>query len=157
MKLTVVRPYREEIRERVFSTLEKAGLEIDSDRIIPPGTPDEEAIEVLESRPGDALLVPFHAQRDEEGHRTNGIELLNGLSERVGVDALGPVIMPVSRFGAGAARLLLSPTAFSDDAPQEELRNKILLITEEEIDEPDLPARIRNHLLDHGGTEAGLG
>ncbi|MBZ0112057.1 MAG: hypothetical protein K8J08_06330 [Thermoanaerobaculia bacterium] len=150
MRVAVVRPYGERIRKRMFSAIEAAGLEIRSDDILPAHSPDRVVLEQIGTRTDHVLLVPFHAQRDLEGCWTNGFQLL-GLLERIEPTFPWIVLMPVSRFGAAGAHLTLSSS--NGDGPSSKVREKVLLIDEEGLDDPDLPGRIRRHVEQSGSPE----
>jgi hypothetical protein len=144
MRVTVVRPYGDDIRQRMFRALEQAGLAPRPDDVIPAGTVDRVVLAVLRTRPEHVLVVPFNAQRDHEGKRTNGLQLLQQLDAETAGAFPWPVLMPVSRYGAAAAHLMLAESERAEVSPR--LRERVLLIDEEDLADPRLAGRIRDHV-----------
>jgi hypothetical protein len=144
-KFVVVRPYDSRIRERVFGHFQRAEISQDTGIRIPPGTSDEEAIERLRVVKGQILLIPFHGHRDDSGTFVNGLVFAKALEKELPALNQAVIIMPVSRFVAGGARLLWemgdSGVPFSPA-----LKARILLIFEEELDDKNLHHRIRHHI-----------
>ena len=143
--VTVVRPYTPRIREKMFGTLSEAGLSIDPDHVIPPGTPDDEVVRQVGNRIGHVLLVPFHAHRDSEGKELNGLDVAALIHERCPALNRSRILMPVSKFGMAAATLRLEKTPGEGGLPPE-LRDRILLIQEDDLGDPGLQGRIRQHI-----------
>jgi hypothetical protein len=127
----------------MFSALAAAGLEVRPEDVLPSHSPDRVVLQTIQERVDHALLVPYNAQRDTEGNWTNGLQLL-GLLEQINPAFPWPVLMPVSQFGAGGAFAMLSRT--NGQGPSSRVRERVLLIEEDGLADPDLPERIRRHL-----------
>lgn len=137
-RVYVLRPYSQRIRARVETALASVGLSIVDD--VPAGTPDERVLEWLRTRTApDALLVPFHAHRDQRGELVHGFELVRRFRRELPFYESIPVISPVSDLGLAAAGLL----AARDD--QRALIENLLLLRESELD-GDLSFILRNFL-----------
>ena len=135
--VTVVRPYGDRIRRRVFGHIKRAGLRIDSSHVVPTDATDDEAVQLVQRFNDPVLLVPYHARRNRSGSMTDGLEFLRILVARVGA-LTQRVLMPVSRFGAAGLELALM---------REELpREAVLIITEDELGDLALALRIRDHV-----------
>lgn len=144
--VTVVRPYGPSIRRRVFALLERAGLVVREADVIPKGTSDESVLERLRERPPEILVIPFHAHRDERGEGLNGIAVAEHLAAALPSLARVPILMPASTVALPGARLKLSPLGHRplNDA----LRERILLIDEAALDQPETVAAILHHVRD---------
>jgi serine/threonine protein kinase len=140
--VTAVRPYRDAIRERVFQQLERAGLVIEPESVIPVGTSDEDALDAVIASANDILLVPFHGHRDASGKRVDGLSFIELLDARVGGHFRWRVIMPASSFAAAAMSLAMS----NSSRLREELKRAIFVIHEEDLDGDDLFMRIGEHV-----------
>lgn len=143
--VTVVRPYAPRIRKKMFGHIEKAGLVIDPANIIAGSTPDDEALEILSGRRDHVFLIPFHAHLDADGKEVNGLDFANRLHADYPSLRHCKILMPASTFAAASAELRFANLARF--GLQEELGNRILLITEDELDEPDLADKIRRHVV----------
>ena len=136
-KVTVVRPYDEAIRRRVFGILEQAGLSIGERDIIAPGVSNEEVLEQLEWCRDHTLLIPFHAHRDESGKSLNGVSLYREVRDRWPHLRDNPVLMPVEDASANVVRKLLEIQG----------SGRVLVISANELDDPDAVAeRVRDHV-----------
>ena len=146
-EVTVLRPYGDRIREKVFTLLEKAKLHIDPSKVLSPKLSDDEIVEQMRGRRVEVLLIPFHALRDAGGKRTNGVELLQRLEAEVPESHEAPVLMPVSMFGSAAVSLMLN-----QDRPNPrvsaETSKRVLVLEEDHLDDPDMVEKIRRHV--HG-------
>ena len=135
-RVTVVRPYGERVRARVFALLSRASLEVVPDDIVPSGTSDADAIARVLASPNRILLVPFHAHRDASEDTLDGISFVRLLV------ATAPnrgfrVIMPVSRFAAAAVSLART----AGDMP-----SAVLLVDEDELADPGLVTKVLAHV-----------
>jgi hypothetical protein len=151
-QFVVVRPYDARIREQVFAHLKKAGITPDPSVRIPPGTEDDEAIERLRGVKNRVLLIPFHGHRDEAGNFVNGLLFARKLARAAPELNAAPILMPVSRFAAGAAHLLWE-VGVNGEKIAPELKERILLIEEEDLLDENLPFRVRDHLEKVAGTK----
>jgi hypothetical protein len=136
-----VRPYRERIRERVFTALQRAGCVIAPNDIVPAGTSDEDAVARVLGSTHRVLLVPFHAHKDPQGRPVDGMQFITRL------EASAPswrwrVVMPVSSVAAPAVSIAMSSAA----AGTPFARGDVLFMPEAELDDPALLTRIRRHL-----------
>lgn len=147
--VTVVRPYGDRIRARVFACLGEAGLQIRPDDIIPTGTSDQECIERVRGTANRILLVPFHGHRDSEGQRVTGVEFIAKLDRACDGHFGWRVLMPVSKFAKPAVELMFNQTA-SDGPLRPELRSAILWMFENELDDPGLAQRVQDHVVPTG-------
>ncbi len=136
-EVTVVRPYSPRIRTRMIDHLRRAGLVIPEGHVVPIGATDDEAVRATIELGDAILLVPFHARRDARGEIADGITFLRALARALS-SLPHRVLMPVSRFGAAGLELALA----SSDLPLE----RVLIITEDELDDRSLAARIRLHV-----------
>lgn len=150
--VTVVRPYGDAVRVRVFALLERAGLRIRDENVIPPRTSDEEVIERLRGRRPEVMLIPFHAHRDADGAVVNGIDLVDKLMRELPELVGTPVLMPVSLVGLAGARLRLSATA-TTPLP-EEVRASVLLLDESRLGEEGLAEVVTEHVENVGRRRA---
>jgi hypothetical protein len=90
------------------------------------------------------LLAPFHAHRDDQGRNVNGIDIvLRVVSELPNFERV-PIIMPVSSSALAAANLRLE--AQGSGAIPKSVRDRIFVIDEAELDQPELLVRLANHL-----------
>ncbi len=148
MRIVVVRPYRARMRSRVFAALEQAGLKMDGATEIPQGTPDDETRERIVQADPDVLLVPFHAHRDAQGNRLDGLTLCRLLHETATAPS-APVLMPVTRMAMASLRLM-SVSGPHAALHRTLLDGKILTLADDEVDLAPTPARIMAHLRRHG-------
>ena len=96
-KFCVVRPYASHIRTLVFAALRDLGFDIEHPHVVPPGTPDDEAIEDLAGVGCDLLLLPFHVHEDRHGARVDGLGVAALLPAGFPARQV-PILMPVSTF-----------------------------------------------------------
>ncbi len=97
-----VRPYGERLRPKVFGFLSALGVDVVAPAELSDTASNEQVYEHLAQHPCDVLVVPFHVVRTPDGKRTNGLELLAGLREKVPWAREVPVVMPVSLFATVA-------------------------------------------------------
>ena len=143
-RVSVVRPYGRQIRERVFALLDRAGLSPREEDVIPKGTDDEQVVATLRRQRPDVLVIPFHAHRDGRGETVNGLDLIERLLEEAPELSSLPILMPASMTALPAAHLRLSPLA--PRPLPERVRSRILLIDESDLDAPGLADAIRDHV-----------
>lgn len=144
IQVTVVRPYAERIRKKMFAQIEKAGLEIRLDNVIAGSTPDDEALRILEGRGDHVFLIPFHAHLDADGKEVNGLDFANRLHKEYAGLRQCKILMPASTFAAASAQLRFANLArFGLD---EGLGERVMVITEDELEDTTLPERIRQHV-----------
>ncbi|MEM9455954.1 MAG: hypothetical protein AAGF11_17370 [Myxococcota bacterium] len=146
--IVVVRPYTTRLRRRVWAMLRHAGLDMDQALQIPSTTPDEEAVaQIISARP-DLLLVPFNAHRDPDGAPLDGLTFCRRFTQTPGTRPL-PILMPVSRMAA--ANLRLSSHAEPHAKIYAELlQTRIMILEDDQLDDPKTPARVVDHLRAHG-------
>ena len=145
-RILVLRPYGRHIRERMFATLARLGLEPGSEDILSSSLSDEEIIEQLGDRKSELLLCPYNNLTLPDGRITNGLRLLQQI-EQASLDHLAdlPVLMPVSVF---SAPLFQSELRQGNNLgrPSDGLISRILVIHEDTLDDQEtLAARIRTH------------
>lgn len=147
-RVMLVRPYGARVRERVYSLLRRVGLPVDDGIRIPVGTPDAEAIaQIVQAQP-EVLVVPFNAHRDSHGERLDGLTLCRLLAQTPDAPA-APVLMAVTQMSAANLQLMTSSGEHAA-AHRELLAHRILVLTEDEVDDPDAPARVIAFLRRHG-------
>jgi hypothetical protein len=112
--------------------------------VIPKGTPDDSVIDRLREKPPDILLIPFHAHRDERGEVLNGIAVAERLAAALPSLAGVPILMPASTVALPGARLKLSP--LGPHPLNDALRERILLIDEAALDQPETVAALLHHV-----------
>ena len=117
--------------------LRRAGLVVSDGHIVPVSATDEEAVRLTIELGDSILLTPYHAQRAASGEVKDGISFLRRLTGAL-CGLPHRVLMPVSRFGAAGLELALT----SAELPLE----RVLIITEDELDDRSLAARIRLHV-----------
>lgn len=147
----VVRPYDERIRSRVFHAMEQAGGSFSDEDQIPTGTGDEQAIQWVLRHPARILLVPFHGHRAEDGHSLDGLHFLVRLHQAASGTFPWRVVMPYSRFAAAAVDLRVRSRNYEREYPRE-LREALLLLSEDDLDRPDVATRIAAHLFVRDGA-----
>lgn len=146
--IVVVRPYTTRLRRRVWAMLRQAGLDMDEALQIPSTTPDEEAVaQVINVKP-DLLLVPFNAHRDPGGTPLDGLTFCRHLTQTPGTRPL-PILMPVSRMAAANLRLSSHAKPHAE-LYAELLRTRILVLEDDDLEDPKTPARVVDHLRAHG-------
>ena len=99
-KLVIVRPYGDWIRDHVVEILQAAGIAAELALVIPETADDAEVVHAVGPDTA-AILVPFHALRDEQatdGYRT-GLTALVALRDSGRLRRGMPIVMPVSQFG----------------------------------------------------------
>lgn len=143
-RVLVVRPYAARIRGRVFAVLRQAGLDVDHATTIPRGTPDADAIARIVQAQPDVLVVPFNAHRDPQGEALDGLTLCRRLFETPGAPE-APVLMAVTRMAAANLRLMASSGEHAA-AHRELLEHRILVLSADEVDDAEAPARVVAHL-----------
>lgn len=141
MKLvTAVRPYAPRIRERVFEHMRAAGCPIPPDGIVEAGSSDAAAVRFVLTQKSSVLLVPFHAHRDTEGHKVDGLSFLRAL-DQASFAFVWHVVMPVSTFAVPAVTAM-----FTREEVPARARDRILLLPEDELDDLATTDRIRRHV-----------
>lgn len=143
-EVTVVRPYGDAIRKPVFAALERAGLSIREENIIPKGLSDDEVIGALRGRQPEVFLIPVHVHHDARGASVNGIDVVARIGRDLPALIGVPILMPVSTVGLAGARLRLSARAVSPLPAA--LRESVLLLEEPRLDDPQLIAEIAAHV-----------
>ena len=142
--VTVVRPYREGLRGRVFSVLSDAGLDMVGAEIIESETSDSEVLARLRGCPADVLLIPFHAHRSAKGHELNGLDLCERIEKELPELRKTPILMPAS--GAALPGIWLRFSAMTRQPVSDPLKKRILLIEEEQLAQPEIVSQIVQHL-----------
>lgn len=137
----VVRPYGDQVRERVFEVMKEAGCLMKSAEVIPPGTSDADAVVWVKGSRAAVLLVPFHGHRDASGGAIDGVHFLRALSDAEGGGLRRRVVMPYSPFAAAAVELARVEPA---------IERSVFFLDTDSLDEPDVVARLRAHI--HGSS-----
>ncbi|MGE0327780.1 MAG: hypothetical protein AB7S68_36045 [Polyangiaceae bacterium] len=143
--LLFVRPYAPRLRSQVVELLRAAGVAPQDTLAIPKGTPDREAIKQVRQVRASLLVVPFHAHRDEDGVRVNGLALAERLLEEVPRCLHTPMLVPVSAAGLPAA--LLALTAAGPRAATPAVREHVLLIEEDAMPTSRMVGAVRAYVL----------
>ena len=144
----LVRPGAE-LGARLTHALPDAGVSVGENAVLPAEWPEPRVAEALRERACRLLVIPFR-QPTTNGARTNGVELLQRLESEVPAVRRIPVLLVVSIYSAGAARLILGE-ANPDETLTRETRHRILVVQEDELEEPRSHSMIRMHLRLHGG------
>jgi hypothetical protein len=147
-RIVAVRPYHIGIRARVLSLLSQAQCELAEDDFLPKGTDDASAIAWLQTRCTprlpDVLLIPVHQHRDLHGTTVDGLSFARRVHDELPALRAVPIVMPSSIIALAGARLALSA-----NAPRplpDSLRERVLLLPEDELDSPAMPDVVRAHL-----------
>ncbi len=136
-RVTVVRPYGQRIRARVFALLEAVGYRVRAEDVIEEGAGDQDAVQRIIALGARRLVVPYHGHRDRAGAVLDGLGLLRRLHEAVPTFPYR-VLMPVSRFGAAAVEVARQRLPL-------ELAPAIVFVNEDELGEPGLVSRVAEH------------
>ena len=144
----IVRPYLPRVRGRVFELLHQTGIGTDGAPQVEAGTSDEVAIAAVVAAQPDVLLVPFHAHHDARGDRLDGLTLCRRLRDEGSVAGV-PVLMPVTRMAAASLRLM-SVTGKHASVHRELLQRRVLVLPDEQLDDPVTSGRVLAHLRSHG-------
>jgi hypothetical protein len=155
-RVIAVRPYPIAIRARVVALLAQADCVLAPDDMIPMGTDDATAIAWLTTRcslrPPDVLLIPFHHHRDASGASVDGLRCACRIEDELRFLARVPIVMPASSIVVAGVRLALSRHAARPVPPA--LRERLLLLPEDEVDLPATREAVRAHLDRHRATGA---
>ena len=147
MRLLIVRPHKDQIRERVLTLLARLGIDTTDPVILPAGTSDEQAIRHIQRDPPSALLIPLHAHRDEQGRLLNGLELARRVdAEFPGLSAV-PIFMPASPMGLATLELALARPS-GDGGLSPGLRRRLLPLPLDRLGDVSLQASIKTTLSD---------
>lgn len=138
-RAVVVRPYSTRIRDQAFQLLERAGVDIAEEDVLAPESTDDQVLHFLSQHFPQVLLVPFHAQRSGDGDMVDGLSTLRKVEKRLPRYAKMPVLMPISNMGLAALNLMLGRDPKNTDA-------RILILKEDDLEEPATIIRIRQHL-----------
>ncbi len=142
----VVRPYADQVRERVYGLMSEAGCEMESAEVVPSGTPDAEALTRVRGSRAGVLLVPFHGHRDPSGKAVDGVHFIKALSVTEGGELRRRVVMPYSAFAAAAVEL-----ARVDPA----IEGAVFFLNTSELDAPALVGRLRAYIHASSRDERG--
>jgi hypothetical protein len=144
---TIVRPYDEALRDRLLALLAAVGVRASEDDSLAPGCSDDEVVAEVERRGSRVLVIPFR-QPANGAERRNGIVLLQRLERETASAGRVPVLLPVTPFGAGAARLLLGESN-PDETLSRSTRHRVLMLAEVELEQPAVVSLVRMHLQLH--------
>lgn len=132
-RVFALRPYWRTIRSQVERALGRIGYRIVDE--VAPRTPDDAVLAWLRRRAApDALLIPFHAHRDQGGELVDGFSLLRRIRRELADYSTLPVVAPVSDLGLAAAQLIASR-----ESPERRLRG-VLMLTQEDLAGDVVPA-----------------
>jgi hypothetical protein len=147
-RMVAVRPYHIGIRARVLSLLSHAQCALAEDDFLPKGTDDASAIAWLQTRCTprlpDVLLIPVHQHRDIHGTTVDGLSFARRVHDELPALRAVPIVMPSSIIALAGARLALS--AHAARPLPDSLRERVLLLPEDELDSPAMPDVVRAHL-----------
>lgn len=144
-KVTPVRPYWSEIREKMWNHISVAGFTIDGPDIIGVNDSDEQIMATLMTRKDHILLVPYNASASNETAMKTGLDIVLAINENIDNLSQVPIIMPVANALANALRNNLAEEREGGRlTPQ--LDERILFIAESDLDRPELAQRIRRHV-----------
>ncbi len=146
--MVAVRPYHVAIRARVLALLGQAECVLAPDDAVPMGTDDTTVIAWRKARctprPPDALLIPFHRHRDTRGEHIDGLGVARRIEDELPALRDVPILMPASSVVVAGVRLALSHHAVRPLPPS--LRDRVLLLPEDELDLPATREAVRAHL-----------
>lgn len=136
----ILRPYFERIRERMVDALSRIDVAVGASDTIAAGISDDEVLSWLRARPTPtALVVPFHAHRTPDKQLVHGLDLIVRIQDELPAFQRVPIVSPISNLGLAAASLMLSRYADT------ERFLSVLFLHEDELEDRDLPLRIREH------------
>ena len=147
-KVTPVRPYWSEIRDKMFAHLEAAGFIIDEEDIIGVNEPDEQVMAKLKTRAGHVLLVPYNGSSRDDTSMKTGLDIVFALKNNIPALIQSPIIMPVANALTTALRTRLAEERKSGRLTPE-IDKQILFIAESDLDRPELAQRIRRYVERH--------
>ncbi|MBM4280869.1 MAG: hypothetical protein FJ137_08935 [Deltaproteobacteria bacterium] len=147
-RIVAVRPYPIAIRARVLALLGQADCALAGDDALPKAADDTTAIAWLRDRCTprlpDVLLIPFHHHRDQSGQFVDGLTFARRLHDELPALGTIPIVMPASAVVVAGVRLALGPHAARPLSPA--LRERMLLLSEDELELPATRETVRAHL-----------
>jgi hypothetical protein len=114
-------------------------LEVDEDDILPTESSDVQVIHFLGQHFPHVVLLPFHAQRAQDGEMMDGLSTLRKIEKSLPRYVKIPIVMPVSNMGLAAVNLMLTRKPKLSDA-------RILLIREVDLPEMKTVPLLRDHI-----------
>jgi len=152
-KVTPVRPYWSEIRDKMFNHITVAGFTIDKADVIGVNETDEGLMSQLMTREGHILLVPYNASSSEATSMKTGLDVVFAINDHIPNLSHSPIIMPVATSLSNSLRTRLAKERESGRLTPE-LNRQILFVAESDLDRPELAQRIRRHVekLDQSHT-----
>ena len=144
-KVTPVRPYWSEIRDKMFTQITVAGFTIDEADVIGINQTDDAIMSHLMTREGHILLVPYNASSSNDTAMKTGLDVVFAIHDNIPKLFPSPIIMPVANALANSLRSRLAEERGSGRlTPQ--IDRQILFIAENDLDRPELALRIRSHV-----------
>ncbi len=140
----LVRPYGTHLRQRVLHLLKRAEVEVHDQNVIPMGLPDAEVLRELKNRTASALIIPYHAHRDQAGNEVNGVDLGERILAELHQFADTPILMPASAVALPAIWLRMSP--MSPHPISKEMQNRLLLLDEDQLETAETLTATIKHL-----------
>jgi len=144
-KVTPVRPYWSEIREKMWNHISVAGFTIDGADIIGVNDSDEQIMSALKTRKDHILLVPYNASASNETAMKTGLDIVFSVNKNIEILAQSPILMPVASALTNALRKELAEEREGGRLTPE-LDKRILFIAESDLNRPELAQRIRRHV-----------
>jgi hypothetical protein len=144
-KVTPVRPYWSEIRDKMFNHIKVAGFTIDDADIIAVNETDEQIMSQLMTRKGHILLVPFNASLSNDTAMKTGLDIVFAINNNISQLAQSPIIMPVTNALSNLLRKRLTAERESGVLTPE-LDQRVLFIAESDLDRAELAQRIHQHV-----------
>ena len=148
-RATVVRPHEESMQLRLLQLVRQAGLEADTTDVVARERSEDEVVAELRQKPARLLVIPFR-QPGRAETRVTGIELLQRIERELPETARLPVLLPVTVFSAGRVKLTLGESN-PDETLSQTTRHRILMVLEDELEEPRTVELLTMHLRIHGG------
>ena len=144
-KVTPVRPYWSEIRDKMFNHILVAGFTIDDADIIGGNETDEQLMAHLMTRQGHVLLMPYNASTKSDTTLKTGLDIVFAIHETMPELRQSPIIMPVASALTKALKVRLALER-NNGRLTPAIDRQILFIAESDMDRAELAQRILKHV-----------
>ena len=143
--VTAVRPYLSDIRTKMFSNLSQAGYPVDEQYVLDKSLSDQDLMNQLGDRHGHMLLIPYNATGSDTSLYTTGLDIVYAIHANLPMMRNNPIVMPVSNMTSTSLKVRLNKDRAEGRLPSD-LDSRILFVAECDMDRPQLPNRIRQHI-----------